>query len=165
MTTESGNGKKACVTRRKSCFLSLLRCKSWRGCFPYRSTEMRLGQLEIVRSVCTSFVSGFSVEEVGRAQFSLSTATYVAICIQHIFILLYNWPTTHLPHEEQWRSHWGVKGGRVPPLTAQNLPKIGKKRKKIRKKRKNWEEKAKIGKALSLCPSRQIGLATLLMRS
>ena len=48
----------------------------------------------------------------------------------------------------QLHSHWGVKGGRVPPLTANNLPKIGKKRgknqEKSEKKRKNHEEKAKI---------------------
>ena len=64
----------------------------------------------------------------------------------------------------QWRSHWGGKGGRVPPLTAKNLPKIVKKRGKIRKKRKNREEKAKFGKVLSLCPSWLIGLATLLLQ-
>ena len=40
----------------------------------------------------------------------------------------------------------------MPPLAAKNLPKIGKKRGKIRKKRKNREEKAKIGKVLSLLP-------------
>ena len=55
------------------------------------------------------------------------------------------------------RSHLGVKGGRVPPLTARNLPTIGKKRgenqKKSEKKGKNREEKAKIGTILSLCPS------------
>ena len=60
----------------------------------------------------------------------------------------------------------GVHGGTVPPLTAKNCQKFGKKRKKIRKKsvkkRKNWEGKGKIGKVLSLCPSWQIGLATLL---
>ena len=50
----------------------------------------------------------------------------------------------------------------MPPLTVKKLSKfkekrekIGKKRGKIRKKskkkRKNWEEKAKIGKVLSLC--------------
>ena len=40
------------------------------------------------------------------------------------------------------------------------------KRRKIRKKRENQEEKAKIRKVLSLCPSsRQIGLATLLHTS
>ena len=59
----------------------------------------------------------------------------------------------------QWRSHWGVKEGRVPLLTAKNLSKI---RKNWEKKRKNREEKAKIGKVLSLCPSWQIGQATLL---
>ena len=69
----------------------------------------------------------------------------------------------------QWRSHWGVKGGRVPPLTAKNLPKIGKKREKIRKnqggkKRKNQEEKAKIGKVLSLSPlTDRAGYATACM--
>ena len=38
------------------------------------------------------------------------------------------------------RSHWGCKGGTVPPLTAKKLPKIRKKRVKIGKKR------GKIGK-------------------
>ena len=42
---------------------------------------------------------------------------------------------------------------RVPPLTAKNLQKI----RKSRKKRK------KIGNVLLLCPTRQIGLATILI--
>ena len=42
----------------------------------------------------------------------------------------------------------GVKGGTVPPLTAKNLPKIGKNQEILGKKRKNQEEKAKIGKVL-----------------
>ena len=63
--------------------------------------------------------------------------------------------------QRQWHSHWGIKGGRVPPLTAKNLPKIGKKSGKKGKVRK---KKAKSGKVLSLCPSWQIGLATLLLR-
>ena len=37
----------------------------------------------------------------------------------------------------QWRSHWGGKGSRVPPLTAKKLPKIEKKREKSGK---NWEK-------------------------
>ena len=51
-------------------------------------------------------------------------------------------------------------GGRVPP----DGKKIAKNREgtKSGKKRKNWEEKAKIGKVLSLCPSWQIRLAMLL---
>ena len=53
----------------------------------------------------------------------------------------------------QWRSHWGGKGGRVPPLTAKNMPKIGEKQEKSGKNQKKREEKAKIGKFLSLCPS------------
>ena len=45
---------------------------------------------------------------------------------------------------QQWRSHWGwQRGGRVPPLTAKNLPKIGKKR---GKSRKIGEKTGKIGK-------------------
>ena len=56
----------------------------------------------------------------------------------------------------QWCSHWGGKGGRVPPLTAK------KNAKNWGKIRQNREEKAKFGKFLSLCPSWQIGLATLL---
>ena len=43
----------------------------------------------------------------------------------------------------QWRSHWGCKGGRVPPLTAKKLPKIGKNLEKIRK---NREKRGEIGK-------------------
>ena len=53
--------------------------------------------------------------------------------------------TPILPHT----CHWRLKRGSVPPLTAKNLPKIGKKREKIRKirgkegkigkKRKNWK--------------------------
>ena len=43
---------------------------------------------------------------------------------------------------DQWRSHWGVKGGRVSPLTAKNLPKIRKKREKIGKKEGIKEEKS-----------------------
>ena len=75
----------------------------------------------------------------------------------------------------QWRSQYRSKGGRVPPFTAKKLSKIGKNLEKIRKrgkswekiekKRKNREEKAKIGKVLSLCPSWQIGLATLLLET
>ena len=67
------------------------------------------------------------------------------------------------------RSHWGGKGGWVPPLTAKKLPKIwknqeksGKNREKSRKKEEKSGRKDKIGKFLSLCPSWQIELATLL---
>ena len=42
----------------------------------------------------------------------------------------------------QWHSHWGCKGGRVLPLTAKILLKIGKKRKKIRKNRGKKEKKS-----------------------
>ena len=103
--------------------------------------------------------------------------------------------------KKQWRSHWGGKGGRVPPLTSKKLPKIGKTQGKIGqnsgkigekeeqsgrkgknwvppltskklpkigktqgKKRNNREEKTKIVKFLSLCPSWQVGLATLLQK-
>ena len=55
----------------------------------------------------------------------------------------------------QWHSQYRARGA---PLTVKNLPKIRKKREEIRKKRKNWEEKAEIGKVLSLCPSWQIRL-------
>ena len=41
----------------------------------------------------------------------------------------------------QWRSHWGGRGGRVPPLTAKNLPKNREKEGK-----KNREKRGKIGK-------------------
>ena len=45
---------------------------------------------------------------------------------------------------------------------AKNLEKEGNNQEKSGKKRKNREEKVKIGKVLSLCPSWQTGLATLL---
>ena len=46
-----------------------------------------------------------------------------------------------------------VQGGQSTSLDREKLSKIGKKEGKIGKKRKNREEKAKIGKVLSLCPS------------
>ena len=78
--------------------------------------------------------------------------------------------THQITSSRQWRSHWGGKGGgqsATPdseklPKIGENQEKIGKKSGKIGKKRKNREEKAKIGKFLSLCLSWQIGLATLL---
>ena len=74
---------------------------------------------------------------------------------------------------EQWHSHWGGKGGRVATPDSENLPNIWKKRETFRKNRekseKNREKRGKIGKKrrkigkfLSLCPSWQIGPATLL---
>ena len=51
------------------------------------------------------------------------------------------------PDSEKIAKHWG---------------KVGKNRENRQKKMKNRKEKAKIGKVLSLCPSWQIGLATLL---
>ena len=64
-------------------------------------------------------------------------------------------------------SHWGVKGGRVPPLTARNLPTIGKKRGKSGKIGKKEEESGRKGKhrdgsfTLSLLTDRA-GYATVL---
>ena len=46
----------------------------------------------------------------------------------------------------QWRSHWGGKGGRVPPLTMKICPKSGKKREKIRKKREKEDKSGRKGK-------------------
>ena len=63
----------------------------------------------------------------------------------------------------QWRSHGG-QGGKIAK-NSEKWGKIAEKRKergKTGKKRTNREEKAKIGKVLSLCPSWQKGLATLL---
>ena len=63
----------------------------------------------------------------------------------------------------QWHSQYRGKGGRVPPLTAKKIvknqkrgEKLGKREEnweKIEKKKKNREDKAKIGKVLSLCLS------------
>ena len=82
---------------------------------------------------------------------------YICTKIKIYFTVLYI-PTNQLL--AQWRSHWGGKGGQsATPDSEKIAKKIGGKSGKIRK---NREEKAKIGKFLSLCPSWQIGLATLL---
>ena len=44
---------------------------------------------------------------------------------------------------DQWRSHWGGKGGRVPPLTAKKMPKIRKNSGKIGKKEEKSGRKVK----------------------
>ena len=80
-------------------------------------------------------------------------------------LLLLTWKCLHEnDHQIQWRSHWG-QGGGVAPLTAKNLSKIVKKGENQEKLRKEGkiEKRGKIGKVLSLCPSWQIGLATLLI--
>ena len=62
-------------------------------------------------------------------------------------------------------SHCGSRGGRLPSLTAKNCQKsgkIGRKSGKSGKKREKIGKWGKIGKVLSLCPSWQIVLATLL---
>ena len=64
-------------------------------------------------------------------------------------ILVASWVSPPQGSAKQWCSYWGGKGCRVPPLTAKNLPKIGKKRgksgkigkkeEKLGRKGKNWE--------------------------
>ena len=58
---------------------------------------------------------------------------------------------------EQECNHWGGKGGQsaIPDSEkfAKNREKEGKNHENSGKKRKNLEEKAKIRKVLSLCPS------------
>ena len=56
----------------------------------------------------------------------------------------------------------GSRGAECHPWQWNICKKSAKRGGKSGKKRKNREEKAKIGKVLSLCPSWQIGLATLL---
>ena len=57
----------------------------------------------------------------------------------------------------------GGQGGQsATPDSEKFAKKMEKNQEKLGKKRKNREEKAKIGKVLSLCPSWQPGLATLL---
>ena len=62
-------------------------------------------------------------------------------------------------YSSQWRCHWGGQEGQSATPDSEKIAKNREKEGKIRKKRKNREEKAKIGKFLSLCPSWQIGLA------
>ena len=62
----------------------------------------------------------------------------------------------------QWRSQYRGKERAECPWQQKNYQKNWKNQEKINKKRKNWEEKAKTGKILSLCPLWQKGLATLL---
>ena len=57
----------------------------------------------------------------------------------------------------------GGQGGRVPPLTAKNLPKIGKKSCKIRKKEEELGRKGKKREGSITLPSLQTGLAMLLV--
>ena len=64
----------------------------------------------------------------------------------------------------QWRSHWG-QGGKSAPLDSKKFAKDREKEGGNQEKREKEEkigEKRQIGKVLSLCPSWQIGLATLL---
>ena len=49
-------------------------------------------------------------------------------------------------HAVQWYSHWGGKGGRVPPLTAKKWPKTGKKRENQEKSGKNQEKSGRKDK-------------------
>ena len=108
--------------------------------------------------------------EVPTGLYLLYLSCLSSNCLTFFYVTLMCIETAIGTNRLQWRSHWGGKGCRVPPLTAKILPKFGKKREKnrekIRKNRekrgKNREEKAKIGKVLSHCPSWQIGLATLL---
>ena len=73
-------------------------------------------------------------------------------------ILLYNGQNVAMLSTEDT----GGSKGQSAPLTVKNLLKIWKKWEKITKKRENIGKKRKIRKVLSLCPSCQIGLATLL---
>ena len=62
----------------------------------------------------------------------------------------------------QWHSQYRARGGgRVLPDSKIIVKNQEKERKREEKSGKNREEKTKIGKVLSLCPSWQIGLATL----
>ena len=63
----------------------------------------------------------------------------------------------------QWHSHWGSRGAGCH-LDSEKFAKNRKRGKKSGKKRKNWEEKAKIGKVLSLCPllTDRAGYATVM---
>ena len=56
----------------------------------------------------------------------------------------------------------GSGGGRVTSLTAKNLPNAKNQEKEGENQEKSQEKGKKIRKVLSLCPSSQIGLATLL---
>ena len=49
-------------------------------------------------------------------------------------------PKLHMP-QSQWRSHWGVKGGRVPPLTAKNCQKSGRRGRNSRKSGKKGKNR------------------------
>ena len=71
--------------------------------------------------------------------FYINPTTMITITLKFLKIHTFISPT-------QWRSHWGSRGGRVPPLTATNLPKIGKKREKSGKIRKKWGKRGQIGK-------------------
>ena len=64
-----------------------------------------------------------------------------------------------------WTAGFVINNSSIASGGTRKLRKRGKKEGKIGKKMKNQEENAHIGKVLSLCPSWQRGLATLLVNN
>ena len=96
------------------------------------------------------------------------THAYCFINMQNLYqAVIYGIATTdfftvlcRLINCSQWRSNWGQSATPDSEKLAKNREKSGKIGKNSGK---SGEKKAKIGTFLSLCPSWQIGLATLLI--
>ena len=137
-----------------------------------------MGEVEFCGQSCVFEIAWVSEGEWGGWLLSKSVLEYIARClckggggILWRFDLWDGWVSLlgevgAGKGRSQWRSHWGGKGGaECHPWqwkNAKNRENSGKSGKKSGKIGKNQEEKAKTGKFLSLCPSWQLGLATLL---
>ena len=83
---------------------------------------------------------GFRVELRAKSNFKSNAPGKLR---QTIYFFWSNLHCNSQEHRTQWRSHWGCKGGRMPPLTAKKIAKIAKKRGEIRK---NQDNRGEIGK-------------------
>ena len=124
-------------------------------CIPYRTLDIFLFVISQSEQICKwgiKYAHSVTTDHMGSTcapTTHIPSFTKIGYCvlIREAKIYLFCWWATYI------HRHWGgSRGGRVPPLTVKNLPKIRKKR----------EKRGKIRKVLSFCPSWQIGLATLL---
>ena len=137
---------------RKGPLLPFLGVLFWSGTHP----SLSLSDLGNVKSRVFWFVLKTQQE---------SSKTYNIYIYIYIYIMHSN-KTENKSHRSISGVATGVaRGAECHPWQrkiCQKSEKRGKKSGKFGKKEENWEEKAKIREVLSLCPSWQIGLATLL---
>ena len=85
------------------------------------------------------------------------------------FVWAAYWKWSHNPQtwwvgRTQWHNHWGSRGAECPLDSEEFAKNREKEGENQEKEGKNREKGGKIGKVLSLCPSWQIRLATLLVQ-